>query len=70
MGISMFKHAKQNRAFEDVINQIQEAIIQGGPKPGDKLPGERKLREMFEVSRGTLRVALRVLEVRGLAIER
>ncbi len=62
----MFKHVKQNRAFEDVISQIQALILQGELKVGDKLPGERQLREMFNVSRGTLREAFRALEQKGL----
>ena len=62
----MFNQARQNRTFEDVIFQIQEAILGEKLKPGDRLPGERKLREIFRVSRGTLREALRVLEQKGL----
>ncbi len=62
----MFQQAKQNRVFQDVINQIQEAILQGKLKAGDKLPAERELKEMFKTSRGTLREALRVLEQKGL----
>jgi len=62
----MFKQAKQNRAFEDVIFQIQDAILQGSLKVGDKLPSERQLREIFKVSRGTLREALRAMEQKGL----
>jgi len=62
----MFKQAKQNRAFEDVIFQIQEAILKGELKEGDKLLGERKLRETFGISRGTLREALRALEQKRL----
>lgn len=64
--LNMFNQAKQNRAFEDVISQIQESILQGRLKEGDKLPGERKLREIFKISRGTLREALRALEQKGL----
>jgi len=62
----MFRRAKQSRAFEDVILQVQEAILTGELEAGAKLPGERKLREMFQVSRGTLREALRALEEKGL----
>jgi hypothetical protein len=29
----MFKYAKQSRAFEDVISQIQDAILEGKLKP-------------------------------------
>lgn len=63
---TVFKQARQNRAFEDVIFQIQETILQGSLKEGDRLPSERNLREIFKVSRGTLREALRVLEQKGL----
>jgi len=62
----MFREARQNRIFQDVIDQIQEAILEGRLKVGDKLPAERELKEMFKTSRGTLREALRVLEQKGL----
>jgi DNA-binding FadR family transcriptional regulator len=62
----MFRQAKQSRVFEDVIDQIQDAILKRELKIGDKLPAERELKEMFKTSRGTLREALRVLEQKGL----
>ena len=62
----MFRQARQSRIFEDVIDQIQEAILTGELSVGDKLPAERNLKEMFRTSRGTLREALRVLEQKGL----
>lgn len=62
----MFKRAKQNRVFQDVVDQIQDAILAGKLPPGSKLPAERDLKEMFNTSRGTLREALRVLEQKGL----
>ncbi len=62
----MFKQARHNRTFEDIISQIQESILDGRLQEGDKLPGERTLREVFKVSRGTLREALRALEQKGL----
>ena len=62
----IFKQARQNRIFQDVIEQIQEAILDGQLKAGDTLPPERELKEMFNTSRGTVREALRVLEERGL----
>lgn len=62
----MFREASQNRIFQDVVNQIQDAILDGKIKTGDILPSERELKEMFNTSRGTLREALRVLEARGL----
>jgi GntR family transcriptional repressor for pyruvate dehydrogenase complex len=62
----MFRKTKQNRVFQDVVAQIQDAILQGTLKPEDKLPPERELTEMFGASRGTLREALRILEQKGL----
>jgi len=62
----MFKKAKQNRVFQDVVEQIQGAILNGKLMPGTKLPPERELKDMFNTSRGTLREALRVLEQKGL----
>lgn len=62
----MFEKAKQNRMFQDVVDQIQDAILEGRMGQGDKLPPERELKETFQVSRGTLREALRVLEQKGL----
>ena len=61
-----FQKAKKSRVFQDVVEQIQEAILEGQLSPGDKLPPERELQETFNVSRGTLREALRVLEQKGL----
>ncbi len=62
----MFRKAKQSRVFQDVVEQIQSAIIDGKLAPGAKLPPERELKDMFNTSRGTLREALRVLEQKGL----
>lgn len=62
----MFKAAVQNRIFQDVVDQIQDAILDGRLAAGDVLPPERELKEMFGTSRGTLREALRVLEQKGL----
>jgi DNA-binding FadR family transcriptional regulator len=62
----MFQTAKQTKVFQDVVEQIQQAILDGRLKTGDTLPAERELKETFNISRGTLREALRVLEQKGL----
>jgi GntR family transcriptional regulator, transcriptional repressor for pyruvate dehydrogenase complex len=62
----MFKHARPSRTFEDILFQIQETILDGRLKSGDRLPSERSLREIFHVSRGTLREAFRALEQKKL----
>lgn len=61
-----FKKLKQNRIFHGVVEQIQQAILDGSLKPGDQLPSECKLKELFDTSRGTVREALRTLEQKGL----
>jgi len=63
---SIFRKAKQNRIFQDVVEQIQDAILGGKLRSGEKLPSERELGEMLGTSRGTLREALRILEQKGL----
>lgn len=61
-----FKKAKQNRIFQDIVDQIEGAILDGRIKPEERLPAERDLCEQFKASRGTLREALRILEQKGL----
>ncbi len=62
----IFQKAKQNRIFQDVVDQIQAAILDGKIEVGAKLPPERELCESFKVSRGSLREALRILEQKSL----
>ncbi len=62
----MFTKVRQIRAFESVIQQVQNAILQGGLAAGDRLPSEREVQGMLDVSRNTLRESLRVLEQKGL----
>jgi len=64
--VKYFKAVKQSRNFQDVVDQIREAIRQGRLKLGDKLPPERELQKIFGVSRPSIREALRVLEGNGL----
>ena len=61
----MFKAAKASKISDYIVEQIRGAILQGRLKPGDKLPSEKELTEMFQVSKTTLREALRALEVLG-----
>ncbi|RUM36134.1 MAG: hypothetical protein DSY57_06095 [Desulfobulbus sp.] len=61
-----FKKAKQNRIFQDIVDQIQQAITCGELAPGEKLPSERELCTIFTTSRGTLREAFRILEQKKL----
>lgn len=46
--------------------KIKESIIQNGMKPGDRLPTEAELGERFEVSRSTLREAMKILKAENV----
>jgi GntR family transcriptional regulator, transcriptional repressor for pyruvate dehydrogenase complex len=54
------------RAYDQMIATIEEEVFSGQLKCGDKLPTERQLRDQYQLSRGSVREALRVLEQRGL----
>ncbi len=63
----IFKTAtKSEKVSDKIIGQIRDAILSGQLKPGDRLASEKELMEQFEVSKATMREALRVLEVLGL----
>lgn len=63
----MFNNAnKSEKVSNNIIAQIRDAILSGRLKPGDRLASEKELIEQFGVSKGTMREALRVLEVIGL----
>lgn len=61
-----FEAIRKTKIYEEVAEQIQKLIIEGRLKPGDKLPPERELAEMFQVSRSSVRDAIRTLELIGL----
>jgi DNA-binding FadR family transcriptional regulator len=62
----IFTPAKRTRSFEAVVAQIRAAIIERKLAPGQRLPQERELSRLFDVSRSTLREALRALEALGV----
>jgi GntR family transcriptional repressor for pyruvate dehydrogenase complex len=57
---------RKTKVYAEVAGQIHRLIAEGRLKPGDKLPPERELAEVFGVSRTSVRDAIRVLEVQGL----
>lgn len=54
------------RPRQQVEDQIKGAILSGAVRPGDRLPGELELARQFEVSRTTVREALRSLSTQNL----
>jgi GntR family transcriptional repressor for pyruvate dehydrogenase complex len=65
-----FTAVRKKRLFEDVARQVQQLIVDGVLKPGDLLPPERQLAELFGVSRNSVRDAIRVLELTGMVVAR
>jgi GntR family transcriptional regulator, transcriptional repressor for pyruvate dehydrogenase complex len=57
-----FRQVSPRRAFEEILDQLEEAIGDGRLSAGDRLPSERDLAVQFGVSRTSVREALRVLE--------
>ena len=49
-----------------VVEQIQQFIVRGQLRPGDRLPPERELSEQLGVSRTVIREATKQLQERGL----
>jgi len=62
---SDFDAIKRNKVYEEVAKQIERLILKK-LQPGDKLPSERELAEMLQVSRSSIRDAIRGLELIGL----
>jgi GntR family transcriptional repressor for pyruvate dehydrogenase complex len=62
---SDFEVIRRNKVYEEVAKQIERLILKK-LKPGDKLPSERELAEMLQVSRSSIRDAIRGLELMGL----
>src|SRR2546423_1082181 len=58
----MFEQVSTVRAYERVVEQIEQAVLSGRLQPGERLPSERELMGQFGVSRSTVREALRVLQ--------
>jgi GntR family transcriptional regulator, transcriptional repressor for pyruvate dehydrogenase complex len=61
-GITPIEHAP---VYELIAEQLRRAIHIGTYAPGDKLPNERDLAQRLEVSRASVREAVRVLEGEG-----
>lgn len=56
----------KKKAYQIIIEEIKEYCLHKNLKPGDKLPTERELASRFNVSRTSVREALRKLEIKGI----
>lgn len=60
------RQVRKTKVYHEIVEQIKELIASGKIKPGDRLPPERELAELFKASRNSVRDAIRVLEQMGL----
>jgi DNA-binding FadR family transcriptional regulator len=61
-----FRPIRTHRTFEQAVAQITEAIVDGRLREGQALPGERVLAAEMDVSRRTIREAMKVLAEAGV----
>lgn len=60
-----FAAISRDKVYQEVARQLERSIA-GNLKPGDLLPSERELCRMLDVSRSSVRDAIRTLELMGL----
>lgn len=65
-----FEPVTQEKLSQGVIRQIEELILRGILRPGERLPSERELSERMRVSRPSLREAISELQKTGLLTTR
>ncbi|MGI6656017.1 MAG: FadR/GntR family transcriptional regulator [Desulfobulbus sp.] len=63
-----FKPIKPKKISAQIAEQIRNSILAGDFSPGDKLPPERELAEMFGVSRPSVREGINALASTGLVV--
>lgn len=66
----MVEPIRRSRLSQQIVIQICQLVREGQLRPGDRLPSERDLAEQLQVSRASLREALRALETAGIVESR
>ena len=65
-----FKRIESEKLSKSVVRQVEQLILRGILRPGERLPSERELAEKLAVSRPSLREALSGLQEAGLLTSR
>lgn len=65
-----FQRVEAEKLSHSVVRQIEQLILRGILRPGERLPSERELSERLGVSRPSLREAVAELQDRGLLATR
>lgn len=64
--IDRLDDAFTHNLYKSIVERIRKMIREGTLKVGDKLPSERELAELFQVSRVPVREALKILDFMGV----
>ncbi len=62
----MYSPIRSNKVYERIAEQIEQRILSGTLRSGDRLPTERELAEQFQASRTAVREAMKTLAQKGL----
>ena len=54
---------RQQKAYKGVIDYFKKKIMDGELRPGEKLPPERDIAERLNVSRNSVREAIRIMDM-------
>jgi DNA-binding FadR family transcriptional regulator len=66
MNDKILRIPKRVKRSDQIVESVKRWVAQNRMQPGDRLPNERELMEQFDCSKGTVREALKSLEVQGL----
>jgi GntR family transcriptional regulator, transcriptional repressor for pyruvate dehydrogenase complex len=64
--VALVQPVRRDRLYQEIVSQIEGLLERGELKPGDHLPPERQLADQLQVSRASVREALRSLELLGM----
>ena len=63
---TVFKEVRVEKVSDKIVTQLIDLITEGQLLPGEKLPSERRLTDLFGVGRSSLREALNIVIEEGL----
>ena len=66
LAIARDRHSPKEGMAQTVVNRILDLVRTGNLRAGDRLPSERELIDILDISRPTLREALRALSMLGV----
>ena len=68
--MTLVRAIRKTRIPEEIVGQISQLVSDGVLNPGDKLPPERELAQQMNVSRASVREAMRLLDTTGVVVVR